>query len=76
MGGLPASDPIPYHALRPGRVYSAAEMIDPDAPQHRQFRRDYLERLGLRYGRFMRVTASGGSAWLTATRNADRLRGS
>lgn len=69
LGSLPAADPIPYHRLRPGRVYSAAEMIDADDARHERFRRDYLERLGLRFGRFMRVSNGGANAWLTAARS-------
>jgi len=72
LADLAALDPTPYHRLRPGRVYSAMEMIDPDDAGHSRFRRDYLERIGVRFGRFMRVVAPGGlSAWLSVTRAAD-----
>lgn len=71
-GDLYALDPIRYNELRPGRVYSAEEMIDPDDRRHERFRRDYLERIGVRYGRFMRVVEpSGVSAWATLTKEAD-----
>lgn len=72
LADLAALDPTPYHRLRPGRVYSAAEMIDPDDPRHDRFRRDYLVPLGMRHGRFVRVTEPrGGNAWLCLTRGAD-----
>lgn len=65
-------DPTPYYRLRPGRVYSADEMIDPDDARHSRFRREYLDRIGIRYGRFMRIIESGGrNAWLSVTRAAD-----
>lgn len=65
-------DPTPYHRLRPGRVYAANELIDPDDARHSRFRREYLDRIGIRYGRFMRIIETGGrSAWLSVTRAAD-----
>jgi DNA-binding CsgD family transcriptional regulator len=68
---LAALDPTPYHRLRPGRVYSATELIDPQDANHSRFQRDYLNPLGVRFGRFMRVAEPGGrSAWLTVTRAA------
>lgn len=71
-GDLYALDPIRYNELRPGRVYSAEEMIDPDDRRHERFRRDYLDRIGVRYGRFMRVVEPGGvSAWVTLSKEAD-----
>jgi DNA-binding CsgD family transcriptional regulator len=74
LGEIAAPDPIPYDALRPGRVYSAEEMIDPQDPQHDRFR-GYLQQLGVRYGRFMRVAEPGGtSAWLTMAREHVDLR--
>jgi len=72
LADLAGLDPTPYHRLRPGRVYSSMEMIDPDDASHARFQRDYLERIGIRFGRFMRVTAQDGlCAWLTVTRAAD-----
>lgn len=71
-GDLYALDPIRYNELRPGRVYNAEEIIDPDERRHERFRRDYLERIGVRYGRFMRVVEPGGvSAWATLTKEAE-----
>ncbi|SFR92223.1 helix-turn-helix transcriptional regulator [Sphingomonas jatrophae] len=69
---LAGLDPTPYHRLRPGRVYAATEMMDPQDAGHSRFQRDYLERIGIRFGRFMRITErGGGSAWLSVTRTAD-----
>lgn len=68
---LTALDPTPYHRLRPGRVYSATELINPDDAAQDRFRREYLERIGVRHGRFMRVTErSGGNGWLSVIRSA------
>lgn len=72
LAALAALDPTPYRRLRPGRVYSAMELIDPDDAAHTRFRREYLERIGVRHGRFMRVTdMDGRDAWLNVTRAAD-----
>ncbi|MCP3735928.1 LuxR family transcriptional regulator [Sphingomonas sp. RP10(2022)] len=72
LDDLAALDPTPYHLLRPGRVYSAFELIDPQDAVHSRFRRDYLERIGIRYGRFMRIPPVGElDGWLIVTRAAD-----
>lgn len=71
-GDLYSLDPIRYNELRPGRVYTAEEIIDPDDQRHERFRRDYLERIGVRFGRFVRVVEpSGVSAWATLTKEAE-----
>jgi len=71
-GDLYSLDPIRYNELRPGRVYTAEEIIDPDDRRHERFRRDYLERIGVRYGRFMRVVEpSGVSAWAILTKETE-----
>lgn len=70
-GDLYALNPIRYNELRPGRVYSAEEMIDPDDRRHERFRRDNLERIGVHHGRFMRVVEpSGISAWVALSKAA------
>lgn len=62
-------DPTPYHRLRPGRVYAAMELIDPQIADHRRFRYDYLEKLGVGHGRYMRVVEPGGiNCWLSIAR--------
>lgn len=74
LDDLAMLDPIPYRRLRPGRVYSADELIDPQDSRHDRFRRDYLERIGVRYGRFMRVAEPGGaSLWAILSRETSDL---
>lgn len=59
----------PYGALRPGRVYALDEMLDFTNPARLSVQRDGLEAMGIRYGRWLRVTASGaGDAWLVMVR--------
>lgn len=63
------SDPVPYHRLRPGRVYALAEFLDPDDPAHRDFMRDFLAPMGIRDLRVVRIAEPGGyNAWLTIHR--------
>nr|WP_047170042.1 LuxR family transcriptional regulator [Sphingomonas sp. Y57] len=70
-------DPIPYDRLRPGRVYSPEELIDPTDPRHDRFRAEYLSRIGVGHGRFMRVTEPGGaSAWAVLLRDKDNFSAS
>jgi DNA-binding CsgD family transcriptional regulator len=46
-------------------------MMNPDDPQHERFRQEYLERIGLRFGRFFRVVEqNGASAWLMINRRS------
>ncbi len=76
LSGLAALDPTSYYRLRPGRVYSATELMHPEDPDHGRSRKDYLERIGIRAGRYMRVTEPGGhSAWLSITRATDDFSG-
>ena len=59
----------PYGALRPGRVYALDEMLDFTNPIQLASQREGLEAMGIRYGRWLRVTASGaGDAWLVLVR--------
>lgn len=68
-GDLYRLDPIPYNELKIGRVYSVDELIDVDNPQHDHFRRNYLEKVGLKHGRVVRVAEmNGASAWLIINR--------
>ncbi|AHE54227.1 helix-turn-helix transcriptional regulator [Sphingomonas sanxanigenens] len=72
LAELATLDPIRYDRLRPGRVYSPEEMIDPADMRHDRFRREYMERIGVRYGRFMRVTEPGGSSlWVVISRQKE-----
>jgi len=72
LSDFAALDPVRYDQLRPGRVYAPEETIDPADVRYDRFRRDYLERIGVRYGRFMRVVEpSGISAWAVVSRDTE-----
>ena len=63
------SDPVPYHRLRPGRVYALAEFLDRDNSAHRDFAREFLEPMEIRDLRVVRIAEPGGyNAWLTIHR--------
>src|SRR5512139_1591245 len=54
----------PYGLLRPGRVYAVDEMLDHDNKQALARQRDVLNSMGIRYGRWLRVSADGvADAW-------------
>ncbi|MET0241388.1 MAG: hypothetical protein ABW184_15965, partial [Sphingobium sp.] len=62
-------DPLPYHAMRPGRVYALDELLSGRDPGHEAYRRQLLEPSGMNMLRMMRVEEPGGvSAWVTASR--------
>lgn len=62
----------PHGALRPGRVYNLDEMLDFDDRQQLAHQRAELERMGVRYGRWLRVSASGAAdAWLVLVRHRE-----
>ena len=62
-------DPLPYHRLRPERVYGLDELLDADDPLHGRFRREYLEAAGINHMRVMRIVEPGGfSGWLSLSR--------
>ena len=76
LASLAALDPTPYLRLRPGRVYAATEMLDPQDPNHQLFQQAYLEPLGIRFGRFMRINEpGGGNAWLVVTGTSHEFTG-
>lgn len=59
----------PYGTLRPGRVYALDEMLDFNDPARLARQRAALEEMGIRYGRWLRVSASGAAdAWLVLVR--------
>ncbi|MDE2301815.1 MAG: helix-turn-helix transcriptional regulator [Sphingomonadales bacterium] len=67
--GLWASDPMPYHALAPGRVYALAELLTASDPAHEAYRRQLLAPSGMNQLRMMRFqSAEGVSGWLTLSR--------
>jgi DNA-binding CsgD family transcriptional regulator len=62
-------DPLPYHRLRPGRVYALAEFLEPNNPAHVAFSRDFLQPMGIRDLRVLRIAEPGGyNAWLSIFR--------
>lgn len=68
---LDSTDPMPYHAMRDGRVYSLRELLRDGDPQHDFYRDEMLAPAGMKRMRMVRVVeASGVSAWLTASRDA------
>lgn len=59
----------PYGALRPGRVYGLDEMLNFDNPTELARQKAGLDEMGIRYGRWLRVSASGvADAWLVLVR--------
>ncbi|MGZ8350063.1 MAG: helix-turn-helix transcriptional regulator [Allosphingosinicella sp.] len=63
------TDPLPYHRLRPGRVFALSEFVDPTDPAHVAFTREFLEPMEIRDLRVVRIAEPGGySAWLTIHR--------
>lgn len=59
----------PYGALRPGRVYALDEMLDYDNPAQLALQRAALDDMGIRHGRWLRVSVAGAAdAWLVLVR--------
>lgn len=59
----------PFGRLRPERVYSLDEMLDYDDPAQLAAQRAALEEMGIRYARWLRVSAGGAAdAWLVLVR--------
>lgn len=62
----------PYGQLRPGRVYAIDEMLDFDNPTRLALQRGALAEMGIRYGRWLRVSAGGAAdAWLLLVRERE-----
>lgn len=67
----------PYGALRPGRIYALDEMLDYDDRAQLAVQRAALAEMGIRYGRFLRVSAGGAAdAWLVLVREREDFSGS
>ena len=59
----------PFGQLRPERVYALDEMLDYDNPVQLAAQRAALEEMGIRYARWLRVSAGGAAdAWLVLVR--------
>jgi DNA-binding CsgD family transcriptional regulator len=67
----------PYGALRPGRIYALDEMLDYDDRAQLAVQRAALAEMGIRYGRWLRVSAGGAAdAWLVLVREREDFSGS
>lgn len=59
-------DPLPYRRMREGRIYTLEELLESGSEVQRAYRDEFLEPLGTRDLRSVRVTEeSGVDAWLT-----------
>lgn len=62
----------PHGALRPGRVYALEEMLDFDDKAVLEHQRSALVAMGIRYGRWMRVTVDNvADAWILLARERE-----
>lgn len=61
----------PYGQLRPDRVYALDEMLDFNDRQQLAFQREALGALGIRYGRWLRISAGTADAWVILTRERE-----
>lgn len=67
----------PHSRMRPERVYSLDEMLDYDRPEQLAHQRAVLEEMGIRYGRWLRISAPGAAdAWLVLAREREDFTGS
>jgi len=67
----------PHGVLRPGRVYALDEMLDYDDRAQLAVQREALAEMGIRYGRWLRVSAGGAAdAWLVLVREREDFSGS
>jgi DNA-binding CsgD family transcriptional regulator len=67
----------PHGALRPGRIYALDEMLDYDDRAQLVRQRAALAEMGIRYGRWLRVSAGGAAdAWLVLVREREDFSGS
>ena len=67
----------PHGALRAGRIYALDEMFDYDDRAQLAVQRAALADMGIRYGRFLRVSAGGAAdAWLVLVGEREDFSGS
>jgi len=67
-------DPVDYHLLGEGRVYTLDELLIVGDPAHEQYRRELLAPSGMNDLRLMRVIEPGGvNVWLTISRRDGRF---
>lgn len=61
-----------YSSLRPGRVYALDELLNYDDSEILAHQRQVLSSQGIRFGRWLRVSAEGvADAWILLTRERD-----
>lgn len=62
-------DPLPYHEMDDGRVYSLDELLQFGEPTHDLYLAEFLVPSGMNHMRMMRIVEPGGvSGWITVTR--------
>lgn len=61
----------PYGQLRPERVYALDEMLAFDDPGQLARQREGLRRMGIRYGRWLRISAGTADAWMVLVRERE-----
>lgn len=61
----------PHGQLRPDRVYGLEEMLDFDDPVRLAQQRKSLQELGIRYGRWLRISAGTADAWVVLARERE-----
>lgn len=61
----------PLGQLRPDRVYALDEMLDFNDRQQLSRQRETLDTLGIRYGRWLRISAGTADAWVILTRERE-----
>lgn len=61
----------PYGQLRPDRVYALEEMLDFNDREQLALQRETLDAMGIRYGRWLRISAVTADAWVILTRERE-----
>lgn len=62
-------DPVPYHELKPGRVYTLMELVDLKDPDHAAYINNFLAPSRANFIRILRIVEpSGYNGWLTLCR--------
>jgi DNA-binding CsgD family transcriptional regulator len=65
VAGLQLLEPLLQQMMRPNRVYSLVELLDPRNPDHQRFTREFMAPATIRNARLVRVSEPGGyEGWL------------
>lgn len=68
------ADPVPYHSLTEGKVYSIADIFSQENPSHRDYLETVLRPSGVGAMLLMRVMEPGGvSAWLNLSKGGSEF---